>query len=144
MENAAWLSPGVTLTGMRMFECGKKTPEECAWYQQRWHFWSVIILFFHTTAKSIIDVLQVCCRLCLCCTDRRLLHEWDWYIHHCPFRFFDSSTAAKQPTNIAMAKISSCVTVPVISWFPCATAPMELCAYWSTFAGRRRHNILFL
>ncbi|USP80904.1 hypothetical protein yc1106_08178 [Curvularia clavata] len=41
MEDDAWLSPGVTLTGMRMFECGKKTPEECAWYQQRWHFWYI-------------------------------------------------------------------------------------------------------
>lgn len=39
MEDNAWLSPGITLTGMRMFECEDKTPEECTWYQQRWHFW---------------------------------------------------------------------------------------------------------
>jgi hypothetical protein len=37
---AAWLTSPLQLTGMRMFECGdEKTPAECAWYQQKWHFW---------------------------------------------------------------------------------------------------------
>jgi hypothetical protein len=40
--NAAWLTPPVTLTGMRMFECGELTTEECDYYKQRWHFWFAI------------------------------------------------------------------------------------------------------
>jgi hypothetical protein len=40
--NAAWLTPPVTLTGMRMFDCGEFTTEECDYYKQRWHFWYAI------------------------------------------------------------------------------------------------------
>jgi hypothetical protein len=47
--SAAWLTPGMTLTGMRMFECGDFTAEECAYYKQRWHFWFARPTFiFHT------------------------------------------------------------------------------------------------
>ncbi|KAI1540796.1 hypothetical protein PtrSN001C_004761 [Pyrenophora tritici-repentis] len=42
--NAAWLSSPVVLTGMRMPSCAKKIPAECAYYKQRWHFWSVPLL----------------------------------------------------------------------------------------------------
>lgn len=39
---AAWLTSPLQLDGMRMFECGdEKTPEECAWYQEKYHFWYI-------------------------------------------------------------------------------------------------------
>lgn len=37
----AWISVSPGISGMRMFECGTKTAEECAWYKHRWHFWYV-------------------------------------------------------------------------------------------------------
>ena len=40
--SAAWLTYPLDFTGMRMFECGEKTLEQCEWYQQRWHFWFVL------------------------------------------------------------------------------------------------------
>jgi hypothetical protein len=43
--SAALLTPGMTLTGMSMFECGEFTTEECAYYTQRWHFWFAIFTF---------------------------------------------------------------------------------------------------
>ncbi|KAH4059550.1 hypothetical protein HBI38_021300 [Parastagonospora nodorum] len=38
---AGWLSAPLQLHSMRMFECGKKTPEECDWYKHHWHFWYI-------------------------------------------------------------------------------------------------------
>ncbi|CAA9960120.1 putative ferric reductase [Pyrenophora teres f. maculata] len=35
----AWLTLPVVFTGSRKFSCKKKTPAECAYYKQRWHFW---------------------------------------------------------------------------------------------------------
>ncbi|KIW07056.1 uncharacterized protein PV09_01947 [Verruconis gallopava] len=39
--SAAWLTPPVQLTGMRMFECGDLTAEQCSYYKERWHFWYI-------------------------------------------------------------------------------------------------------
>ncbi|KAL6702816.1 hypothetical protein ACN47E_000902 [Coniothyrium glycines] len=39
--DAAWLTYSLALTGMRMFECGDFTIEECDYYKQRWHFWYI-------------------------------------------------------------------------------------------------------
>ncbi|KAF2005043.1 putative ferric-chelate reductase [Amniculicola lignicola CBS 123094] len=37
----AWLTYPLTLTGMRMFECGDFTEEDCTYYKQHWHFWYI-------------------------------------------------------------------------------------------------------
>jgi hypothetical protein len=40
--SAAWLTYPLAFTGMRMFECGDLTTEECDYYKERWHFWYAI------------------------------------------------------------------------------------------------------
>lgn len=42
--NAAWLTYPLAFTGMRMFECGDFSDEECAYYKERWHFWFVFFI----------------------------------------------------------------------------------------------------
>jgi len=36
---AGWLTKPLQLDGMRMSDCDEKTPAECDWYRQKWHFW---------------------------------------------------------------------------------------------------------
>lgn len=44
--SAAWLTSPVTLTGMRMFECGDLITQECDYYKHRWHFWYIADYIF--------------------------------------------------------------------------------------------------
>ncbi|KFZ03476.1 hypothetical protein V502_10919 [Pseudogymnoascus sp. VKM F-4520 (FW-2644)] len=41
MDGAAWLTSPIQLTGSRDFTCDGFTPEQCEFYQQRWHFWYI-------------------------------------------------------------------------------------------------------
>ena len=38
---ASWLTYPLQLTGSREFTCEEFTEEQCSYYMQRWHFWSV-------------------------------------------------------------------------------------------------------
>lgn len=50
--SAAWLTMPLMFTGSRMFECGDYTKEQCDFYVQRWHFWSVLPTHFHHSLLS--------------------------------------------------------------------------------------------
>ncbi|KAE9992665.1 hypothetical protein EG327_008266 [Venturia inaequalis] len=41
MGNVAWLTYPLALHGTRAFDCEDLTPDQCAWYKQRWHFWYI-------------------------------------------------------------------------------------------------------
>ncbi|KAF2672745.1 hypothetical protein BT63DRAFT_135537 [Microthyrium microscopicum] len=56
----AWLTPPVTLTGGRMFVCDPLTPEQCAWYMQRWHYWYIAdYVFALPTVAFFMSVIGV-------------------------------------------------------------------------------------
>ncbi|KAL5118441.1 hypothetical protein ACEQ8H_003617 [Pleosporales sp. CAS-2024a] len=57
---AGWLSPHMQLHSMRMFHCGKKTPEECAWYKEHWHFWYIAdYVFARSTVAFFMSIIAV-------------------------------------------------------------------------------------
>ncbi|CAO2649212.1 Nn.00g065970.m01.CDS01 [Neocucurbitaria sp. VM-36] len=58
--SAAWLTSPIALTGMRMFECDEKTPEECDYYKQRWHFWYIAdYVFALPTVALFMSVIGI-------------------------------------------------------------------------------------
>lgn len=70
MGSPAWLTPPVQLHGSRAFECGEKTPEECAYYQERWHFWyethdtqSAFVLDTNSIAIGTLPIMYMRFRL---------------------------------------------------------------------------------
>lgn len=67
---------------MRMFECGKKTQEECDWYKHHWHFWYVETSP-HSEFACMTDLLpKVHRRLCFRTAHYSILHVHDRRLHH--------------------------------------------------------------
>ena len=94
--SAAWLTYPLEFTGMRMSECGEKTPEQCAWYRQRWHFWWVVTSP-PFAMRLLTRIVQVHRRLRIRAANCGLLHVRDRHLHHRPLRFLTGHGTWQSP-----------------------------------------------